>query len=160
MNPPICRPLMDAASPQCRCLQCSVVRTLRPRFPGIVALQLSPDKSRLALINVDDIGWELWMGTQPPRDLQRRWVAGPQESFGCPVFSPDGGAVCVPLLGRHPGLYIVEDGEGPRRITHGLDLDPRWSASSQRVCYYRVGDKEIELLFVDVRLSGKDHLAA
>ena len=144
---------MEAASPQCRCLQCRQVRLLRPGFPGIRALQLSPDKKRLAMINVGDGGYELWTGTNEPLVLDRRWVVEAPHAMASPVYSPDGRRICVPLLGPMPGLHIVDQTCVPYRITRGHDLDPRWTRTGRRICFYRV-DNGITLL-----LSAPAHTA-
>lgn len=147
MNEPVCRPLMDASSPRCRCAQCTTVTLLRPEFPRIVALRLSDDQRRLAFVHQDDEGHELWIGERDPLRLRRAWRTEVGEALAVPVLSPDGEHACVPLLGPTPGLFVVSSLGEPRRVTEGSDHDPRWVG--RHIAFYRVSEPHTHLLAVE-----------
>lgn len=157
MNLPLCRPLMDGSSPGCRCVQCQTLRWLRPWFPRVVAIQLSADRRRIVVVNVGEAAWEVWTGhgssslvqrRSVPPQLDRVWTAAGDESLGTPAFSHDGTRICVPLFGPSPGLHLLAPYRPPRRLTDGLDVDPRWMRASHTIAFYRQEGTGIRMLTV------------
>jgi Tol biopolymer transport system component len=79
--------------------------------------------------------------TVDPRGRHQREVLDEEDDSPTnPAFSPDGRTIAYES--RSPnGIYTILDAANaaPRRVTHGLDSAPAWSADGQRIAFERGG---------------------
>jgi hypothetical protein len=134
-----------------------MARKLKPWYPMLISVALSPIQQDVAVVHVDEGATRLHVGLAV-RDERGRFnlrcavEAESDATLGCPVWSPDGRRLCVPQFGRSPGLRLVE-GDFVQRLTRFDDYDPRWNREGDRIGFYRAGPGTLTRL--DVALSGR-----